>query len=388
MNESDSLISQHLKTCIAEIGNYNHDKDWSEAETVNKAIVPIVKSIGYHPDDYSIEVQTVTGRQDIVVSYGAPDAAQSEKKFVIEAKKWNHQIGPKEIAQTLTYANNEGHRYAAVTNGKKWIIFDNHIKKSAPEKEILSFEIDSPDAIDWLLCLSKPQMEADRLHKICQEKRAKEVLKAQLENPKSSMIKSVLKALKHDAKDEFKDITPSQLSEWILALGKTEPNSGSEGSEKSKQESTPVGIVQTTQVTKSNTSTHFNSNSIVESSLVDLTDAKTAHSKPASIRIASTNHSAGKWIVVLQTLLGHVYKLGKIPSILEKDPKLSTLIKSKSNGYQSIHKPREIPGSSGNYVFEANLNSKSICRYLHLISKSADLDPDHIIVGWYPNYYD
>ena len=65
----------------------------------------------------------------------------------------NVGLGPSEIAQAVSYALNEGVRWAVLTNGRVWVLLDEHKNGKPQEREVLRLE----------MTLTQPQPFADDL---------------------------------------------------------------------------------------------------------------------------------------------------------------------------------------------------------------------------------
>ncbi len=57
----------------------------------------------------------------------------------------NVVLGPSEIAQALAYALNEGVRWAVLTNGRVWVLLDEHKNGKPHEREVLRLEMTLTD---------------------------------------------------------------------------------------------------------------------------------------------------------------------------------------------------------------------------------------------------
>ena len=99
--------------------------------------------------------------------------------------------------QALNYANARGHRWVVLSNGRQWLLFDNHLMGvEAPQRLVAQAELADPGFVDLLIALSKPSITADRLGQYVTKSRVRSALDQQLADKSSEAVKAITSALK------------------------------------------------------------------------------------------------------------------------------------------------------------------------------------------------
>lgn len=80
------------------------------------------------------ETNTAGRRSDFLVRRGAG-------RFALEIKGMAASLSTREYEQAVTYAVNEGSRWAIVTNGRKWVVLDEHLPGRYEERAALTLEM-------------------------------------------------------------------------------------------------------------------------------------------------------------------------------------------------------------------------------------------------------
>jgi hypothetical protein len=165
----------------------------NEASTCDWVILPLLRAAGY-------------SRKDIVSQAGNPGGGYPDYTILpntphtwyLEAKGWKNSLenGP-EATQALNYANAHGQRWVVLSNGKEWLLFDNHIQGVQADKRVVArSEIGDPGFIDFIMAVSKPSVQSGGLEEYAATWRLRAVLRQQLLSKDSQIVKAVLKVLK------------------------------------------------------------------------------------------------------------------------------------------------------------------------------------------------
>src|SRR5438105_538159 len=114
-----------------------------ETPTRTIFIDPILAELGWDvrdPDQVQLEYPTVDGKS---VDY----ALKMNKKAIllVEAKPLTDPLDVKSIAQTISYAANEGIVWCILTNGLKWQVYRSVEQSPAPEKLMFEVSYDPAD---------------------------------------------------------------------------------------------------------------------------------------------------------------------------------------------------------------------------------------------------
>jgi predicted type IV restriction endonuclease len=105
----------------------------NEAQTCQSIILGILYELKYDIwNPFEIFPQDTNTR-----GAGRPDyliCLNDQEKFVIEVKALNKDFSDAEYTQAVNYVNAKGLRWAILTNGIKWLFFDNLIKGTIKQK--------------------------------------------------------------------------------------------------------------------------------------------------------------------------------------------------------------------------------------------------------------
>ncbi|WP_083939317.1 DUF4357 domain-containing protein [Deinococcus apachensis] len=89
----------------------------------------------WNPAEIVPEETNATGnRSDFLIRVG-------KGKFALELKGMNVTLGPAQFQQAATYAVNEETRWAIVTNGRVWIVIDEHLPGKWEDRVALKLEL-------------------------------------------------------------------------------------------------------------------------------------------------------------------------------------------------------------------------------------------------------
>ncbi len=379
-----SEVSTALQNCLREIEELGNKQNWSEAETITKAILPLLKCIGYGGNDYAQEFSTTTGPVDIAL------LPKTNRAWFVEAKRWSVALQDKEISQTLNYINNGGLKYAALTNGQEWRIYDNSIQGSPEAKQILTFKIWEPNFLEKFTLLSKGSMESTVLQDYTDHHMLRETLRKDLVDQGSALIGAVRSRLKKQYKMEVSKIELAACFEGLL-------DSRQHGSLPDSQYASPTLSQSQGQVPTASqkplTATDGglpkpNANPPsgdpeVTGTIEDACAAVLKYSKPRSVEIEGQIHKVESWRQVAETILSYLKSRDKLPDVPFRvsnhdKPKL---IEADSD---KLRQPKLVPGTDPKLTFEANLNTKSVAVFVRALWKQAGYPMEALKITWAP----
>ncbi|MCY3745769.1 MAG: type I restriction enzyme HsdR N-terminal domain-containing protein [Acidobacteria bacterium] len=130
---------------------------WNEAQTRASLIDPILTVLGWDTEDPALvlhEYRTPDGQADYALLH-----SEGKLAAIIEAKALDHKLDIKEINQTTHYANNRGAKFAVLSDGDHWILFDVFKPVVIEEKQLMDIVLsrDEPQASALsLLALWRP----------------------------------------------------------------------------------------------------------------------------------------------------------------------------------------------------------------------------------------
>ena len=114
-----------------------------EAVVRQCVVLRLLQAAGFdiwNPAEVVPEETNATGsRADFLIRRG-------EGKFALEIKGMGVTVGPKEYQQAATYAVNEGSRWAIVTNGRVWVVIDEHLPGKWEDRVALKVEMGQGDS--------------------------------------------------------------------------------------------------------------------------------------------------------------------------------------------------------------------------------------------------
>lgn len=190
------MIESLKEALVAEIEEAEEcysDPPPNEASTCDWIILPLLHAAGYSKKDIVSQAGNPGG--------GYPDYTvlpNTAHTWYLEAKDWRKSLenGP-EATQALNYANAHGQRWVVLSNGKEWLLFDNHIQGVQADKRVVArSEINDPGFLDFMMAVSKPSVQSAGLEEYAATWRLRAVLRQQLLSKDSQIVKSVLKVLK------------------------------------------------------------------------------------------------------------------------------------------------------------------------------------------------
>ena len=197
---SEALLaaaSKALDTVLQDGG----PRDLNETETRRYAIDPIIEVLGYQSLDHvrrearlSVSGQVV----DYLLSAG-------QTQVVVEAKRLRVPLGEKEAGQLVGYCAQEGIRWALLSNGMQWQIFDTEVRGNWEAKRIATLDLAAEhrdghleDALRPLAFFAREALASGdaELSDWSRDERARAHLDKMLTSPGSPVIQAAIDAMR------------------------------------------------------------------------------------------------------------------------------------------------------------------------------------------------
>lgn len=182
----------------------------NESNTCAWIILPVLGQLGYRPHEIASQNVSVAGtRPDYIVLRGTPH------EWVLEAKAWNVPLDHSGAAQAVSYASGLGKRWAVLTNGKHWRLFDCHLVNKPAHDRLVAEATYTEAAFDTVLrALCKPTMLEDATQRVIRLGLLPTALRTELLSPGSEVFNAVFKCMKA----RFQGLANQELSDAIGQL--------------------------------------------------------------------------------------------------------------------------------------------------------------------------
>ena len=178
------------------------DRDLNELETRRHAIDPIIAALGYESLEHRREGAHLRASGQFVDYL----LTAGERKVVVEAKKLEAQLGAKESSQLVGYCAQEGIRWAVLTNGLDWHIFDTEVRGNWEAKRVATLDLAAAhqqgrleDALRPLALFARDALATGdaELSAWSRDERARSHLEKMLTSPGSPVIQAAIDALRN-----------------------------------------------------------------------------------------------------------------------------------------------------------------------------------------------
>lgn len=162
----DDLYTAVQKT-RQRIGDYSPYLEENEFRTRQVLIDPILGALGWQVSDPgTVELEVHPKHAQSAKQERADYALKSDDNTVavIEAKKLGTTFTPAMVRQVTNYADDDGIRFAILTDGNHWRVYDLHLTAPIAERIVVEFQIDEdPINKSAMLCLAlwRPNLHSD-----------------------------------------------------------------------------------------------------------------------------------------------------------------------------------------------------------------------------------
>ena len=187
VTDAGNALNDTIQSITLSVGKaIDNGINMSESQTESMVIDKILGALGYDLWQYQ--------KQGVAEGIGnIPDYTilpHTPHQWFLEVKKWKAPLTEKDASQTVNYAHNQGNRWAVLTNGDQWRIYDAHSPAPLTEKCILTIpSLTSKDTVDILLLLAKAAMLEDSLGRTYRKRVIRDSVRAQLSDINSQTIK-------------------------------------------------------------------------------------------------------------------------------------------------------------------------------------------------------
>jgi hypothetical protein len=115
----------------------------NESTTCEWVILPLLWAAGYKRYEIFSRVSDNANQYpDYTLLPDEPDRA-----WYLEAKAWRESLDHKHAVQCLNYANQNGTRWGALTNGHTWRLYDNHVPGPVADKLVVEARLEDREGI-------------------------------------------------------------------------------------------------------------------------------------------------------------------------------------------------------------------------------------------------
>lgn len=151
----------------------------NETQTCDWAVVPLLRAVGYLLREIHAQARDPGDRlPDYTLLPGGAN------EWFLEVKTWDAPLDGKPEIQATGYAHNAGKRWAALTNGRTWRIYDDHVPGLPDAKRIAEARLDEPDFAEFLEAIGREAVIATGMERVlgwAQARREKAQVQARAE---------------------------------------------------------------------------------------------------------------------------------------------------------------------------------------------------------------
>jgi len=202
-------------------------KNLNEAQTCQVIILRILAKLNYEIwEPFEICAQSNSGGGS--GSYIPDYTVHLHRKdcFIIEAKALNKEFTDNDRTQAVNYVNAKNLRWAVLTNGKKWLFFDNKLDGEAAKRLALELDLRNPQIADYLTqLLAKELWLTDKPNERVSENIQLIKIKMQFDAAKNAyrlneegLSKMIAHELKLPEERKLAQAHFKPLAQWLLTL--------------------------------------------------------------------------------------------------------------------------------------------------------------------------
>jgi hypothetical protein len=213
-SEAEARVRQILDSVRAFLASPDSPR-LSEADTRAEFIDPILGALGYRFGEIRREVHVKDTNEflDYVLSPGG------RRLVAVEAKAIDRLVGDKDAGQVVQYCAIEGIRWAVVTNGREWRLYDQFNRGPLAEKQVYRLDLigwandeEFDRVFDRLWLLSTQSFtDADGPASWVESRRIDVALRATLVDERSAEVRYLRKRLE----DQGFRATATDVADWF-----------------------------------------------------------------------------------------------------------------------------------------------------------------------------
>jgi hypothetical protein len=212
----DDKCRQQIMSSIAQLKRTLEERTPpNERTTCIWVIEPLLEAAGYSRFDWIAEGTDATGNKP---DYRVLD--NSPHQWLMEAKAWNHALSDADANQLTSYANTNHIRWAVLTNGREWRLYDASIFGTVQERLMAQAGLDNPEALANLLCaLHKETMQSGETERVARRLRMEREMKAQLCDENSPLVDAIAQQLRQCTKVDYTAQEVVQFFHKLIGCG-------------------------------------------------------------------------------------------------------------------------------------------------------------------------
>jgi hypothetical protein len=212
----DDKCRQQILASIAQLKRTLEERTPpNERTTCIWVIEPLLEAAGYSRFDWIAEGTDATGNKP---DYRVLD--NSPHQWLMEAKAWNHALSDADANQLTSYANTNHIRWAVLTNGQEWRLYDASIFGTVQERLMAQAGLDNPEALANLLCaLHKETMQSGETERVARRLRMEREMKAQLCDENSPLVDAIAQQLRQCTKVDYTAQEVVQFFHKLIGCG-------------------------------------------------------------------------------------------------------------------------------------------------------------------------
>lgn len=143
-------VESALEKLSSSLPDWVH-KGLNEAQTSQVIVLRVFQALGYDIwNPFEVVAQFHSGGGSGAYAPDFTVYLPESDRFVVEVKALSKVFSVSDREQPVNYVNNKGLRWAVLTNGKAWHLYDNKIDKPAADKLALTVDLQDPRAADYL----------------------------------------------------------------------------------------------------------------------------------------------------------------------------------------------------------------------------------------------
>jgi len=172
-----------------------HKAPPNEACTCDWVIRPLLHDAGYEYDEIVAQMYDRTGRYypDYTILPSTPHT------WYLEAKEWKKDLqNDHDFVQAITYAYTKGHRWAVLSNGREWRLYDSHMTGVDASQRLVAVARveEQPTFEQFLGALSRGSVTSGELERFATRSRITTLLDQELIRVNSEVVKAIANTLK------------------------------------------------------------------------------------------------------------------------------------------------------------------------------------------------
>lgn len=213
-------VVEEIEQIRAEVTHVAQQPPPNEATTCSWVIEPLLLAVGYRRTDW-IKESSDLGNNRYKPDYTV--LPWTEHRWLLEAKAWSHPLAEHDANQLTSYANVNHIRWAVLTNGKEWQLYDASIFGTVLERLMAQAAFDQPEALaELLLALSLRSVKEGSIERFARRSRMDREMRAQFADENSPMVQAITASLKERTKINY---SPQEVVEYLLAIAKGDTTS-------------------------------------------------------------------------------------------------------------------------------------------------------------------